>query len=230
MKVKFLAAMSMMAVILFICTAIIAVMVANFFHSPPEYRMPAFVPSNFPDPEYTPPDRIPTPPSSRPEVADYAVEAMQRRELYFPAIPDTLQDIDDIVSDSVSAYLLHGETLRLREVEISGEYTPWSLIQLLRDPGLSYIEARLFSTVPNVVEVSLLGIEDDIIYVLLGMGQPQGMSSLTEALMIDSIVLSLCSFAEIEAVQFIVDLTDGYRGRLDLYEPRYPADHAAFGQ
>lgn len=117
----------------------------------------------------------------------------------------------------VRLYLLQPSSLRLVQYGgLGGSVSADGLLAQLVQPESS--SSELISPVPEGVALKVLGVEGKIITVELTVAGTPHWSTRREAILFDSVVLTLTELPDVEAVQFVV--TDSkYTGRVDLSQP-----------
>ena len=193
------------------------------------YQEPTYVFPEFSRAEYTahpaplPSVEVITGSASRPSPSLLAPPGVtEPRQRFYPAIPEDLEPISSIAAKAVDLYLLSLDTLRPALAERVDERTPEALIALLRTPDARLADEGFAAAIPEKTDLKLLGIvkETKTLYLLLDISAVPGIGSLTEAVLLDCLVLSMTGYDGIDALQFVIELEHGYQGRIDLSFPR----------
>ena len=211
-------------VVLCLCGFVFALLIYNYTYVEPELQVAVFTPELPAAPSLPAEQKPPFPGETVTEPELPSMPPGGTGSNLFPLPPTGLLAVDDLIAPNAVLYLFNLSTLTLsRAVEVS-ELTPVELLEQLRHPSEEQLALGYNSPLPAEVELRCLGREEGTLYVLLTYNNAALLSALGEAVMCDAVVLSLTSMPEIAHVQFVVDLSLGYQGRLDIAAP-FDQDH-----
>lgn len=136
-----------------------------------------------------------------------------------PRIPDTLRSADHIRADEVDIYLISAREYALTKASSKPDCSLHDAVQELIAPSDEQRQRGFLAAIPEQAQLEILGLDGDILYMLVMLSRPEQLAFVNEALMYDALTLTTLGFAEIRHVQYVIDPSLGFQGVADIREP-----------